>query len=176
MGLTSTARMRMVSYTEPWVMLLAFPFIAAVRGWGVAVLGPAGHSNCSPPCFSPCKSQPACFQGFPSLQAGPTSLSLPPPLWVPGTWGTGISGPMWLRVSLSNLPLIICASLAFPPCESSASMGPPTRFPCFFLFLGSTALHLATISCQPQCVKVLLQVRETPDTTPMKGRSGPRDS
>lgn len=31
-----------------------------------------------------------------------------------------------------------------------------------FLFPGSTALHLATISCQPQCVKVLLQVRATP--------------
>lgn len=30
--------------------------------------------------------------------------------------------------------------------------------PSLSIFLGSTALHLATIACQPQCVKVLLQV------------------
>lgn len=83
---------------------------------------------------------------------------------------------MWLRASLSNLPLIICASLAFPPCESSVCMGPPTLPLPFFHFPGSTALHSATISCQPQCVKVLLQVRAISDTTPVKGRRGPGDA
>lgn len=68
---------------------------------------------------------------------------------------------MWLRASLSNLPLIICASLASLPVSHRHVWGHPSPSP-LFLFPGSTALHLATISCQPQCVKVLLQVRATP--------------
>lgn len=110
--------------------------------------------------------------GLPSLQAGLTSPPLPPPPQVPGTRGTGISGPVALRASLSNLPLIICASLAFPPCESPACRGPPTFHLPLFLFPGSTALHLATISCQPQCVKVLLQVRATSQYCFREGKKG----
>ncbi|XP_006730213.1 ankyrin repeat domain-containing protein 35 [Leptonychotes weddellii] len=37
---------------------------------------------------------------------------------------------------------------------------------------GSTALHLATISCQPQCVKVLLQVRATSQYCSYEGKKG----
>lgn len=37
---------------------------------------------------------------------------------------------------------------------------PPRLWPACGSLAGSTALHLATIACQPQCVKVLLQVRE----------------
>lgn len=64
------------------------PVLVGVRGEWLLEVPPVA------PCFFPHKFQPASFQGFSSLQTGPTSPSRPPPPKVPGTWGTGISGPM----------------------------------------------------------------------------------
>lgn len=100
-------------------MLLAFPSRQAA--WGP--VRPAGGSHHSL-LFLPHKVWPA-----PSRRPLPAGWVCTTPSHLhrtPGTWGTGISGPIRLRASLSNLPLIICASLAFPPSESLACTGPPT--------------------------------------------------
>lgn len=151
--------------------LFVCPFLAAGEG---PVLSPARRSPCGPLLLSP-GSSGQCSPGRIHFRAaGYTSLSSATSTTGPGTGGTGISGRMWLRTSFANLALIICVSLLPSlPVSHEHALGPPTLPHSFFLFPGSTALHLATISCQPQCVKVLLQVRVP---IPAKGRSGPRGS